>query len=287
MVLFAALIAGSFSLGRMALPYIEPVPLNAIRFIFAALIMGVIAFGLRREPVAVPQAPWRFLITGGLMAFYFVSMFIALTMTSPVATSAVFTLTPILTAFFGYFIVKQRLTGLMAISLLFAGLGSIWVIFRGDVNAILGFDIGQGELIYFAGCAAHAVYTPLLRRFNRGEPLVVLTLFNVAATAVWITIAALPDLMQIDFAALPPVVWLVLLYLAIFPTATTFFLVQFASVTLPASKVMAYGYLVPVFVIVYEGLLGNGWVSVSVLAGALVTVLGLAVLYFAHDKRSG
>ncbi|MCB9992553.1 MAG: DMT family transporter [Hyphomicrobiaceae bacterium] len=287
MVLFAALIAGSFSLGRLALPYIAPVPLNAIRFIMAALAMGAIAFGLRRQPVTMPAAPWRFLITGGLMAVYFVSMFVALTMTSPVATSAVFTLTPILTAFFGYFIVGQRLTPLMAISLIFAGFGSIWVIFRGDLQAILGFDVGAGELIYFGGCIAHAIYTPLLRRFNRGEPLVVLTFFNVAATALWVTLAAAPDLAQIDFLALPPVVWLVLAYLAIFPTATTFFLVQFASVTLPASKVMAYGYLVPVFVILYEGLLGNGWVSLSVLAGALVTVLGLVVLYFTADKRPG
>lgn len=287
MICFAAIIAGSFSLGRVALAHVDPVPLNALRFLFAALLLGIFTFGIRREPLVMPQAPWRFLITGGLMAFYFVSMFIALTMTNPVATSAVFTLTPLLAAFFGYFIVKQRLTGLMAVSLLFAGLGSIWVIFRGDLEALLGFDIGQGELIFFAGCIAHAIYAPLLRRFNRGEPLAALTFYNLAATAFWLTLVALPDLVKLNVFAIPFEAWLVIAYLAAFASGVTFFLLQFASVTLPASKVMAYGYLVPVFVITYEGLLGHGWVSVSVLTGALVTVLGLVVLYFAHDKRAG
>ena len=52
---------------------------------------------------------------------------------------------------------------------------------------------------------------------------------------------------------------------------------------LPASKTLAYGYLTPSFIILFEGLLGHGWATASVLAGAAVTVLGLAVMAFARD----
>lgn len=284
MLLFAALIAGSFSIGKLALPHIEPAPLNAIRFMIGALIMGTVAFGLRRETYAFPQAPWRYAILGALMAVYFVSMFVALKFTSPVSTSAVFTLMPILTAFFGYLILRQIVRPMTAISLAFAGVGSIWVIFRGDPDAIMAFDIGAGELIYFVGCIAHAIYAPLLRRFNRGEASTVFTFFTIAATAVWITGYGVADILATDWLSLPPIVWIALAYLALGPTATTFFLVQFASMRLPASKVLAYGYLVPVFVILYEGLAGHGWVSLSVILGALVTCLGLVVLYFAPDN---
>lgn len=284
MVLFAALIAGSFSLGKLALPYIGSVPLNALRFLMAAAIMGGVAFGLRREPIAVPVAPWRFLILGGLMGFYFVTMFIALGITLPISTSAVFTLMPLMTAIFGYIILRQIVRPAGAFSLLLAGIGSVWVIFKGDLNAILSFDIGQGELIYLLGCVAHAIYVPLLRRFNRGEPLITMTFFTVAATALWITLFGASDLMALDWGAMPPIVWWVLAYLAIFPTAVTFFLIQYANMRLPASKALAYGYLVPPFVIIYEGLGGHGWVSLSVLLGALVTVLGLVVLYATPDN---
>ena len=58
------------------------------------------------------------------------------------------------------------------------------------------------------------------------------------------------------------------LYLAIGPTAICFFLIQYASLRLPAPKVIAYGYLTPSFVIVFEGLAGHGWTTLSVMAGA-------------------
>ena len=70
----------------------------------------------------------------------------------------------------------------------------------------------------------------------------------------------------------------------VFTTAGTFFLLQFAALRLPAAKVLAYNYLTPTFVILYEGLLGHGWTSASVVAGALVTVLGLAVMALAPDR---
>jgi len=68
------------------------------------------------------------------------------------------------------------------------------------------------------------------------------------------------------------------------PTAVCFFLIQFASAHLPAAKVIAYGYLVPALVIVLEGIAGHGWATLSVAAGALVTVLGLLVLALLRER---
>lgn len=284
MVLFAALIAGSFSLARQALPYVDPAPLNAMRYLIAVAVMAGYAFGLRGHRLVRPVAPWRFAILGGLMAVYFVTMFIALTMTSPVSTSAVFTLTPLMTMGFGLVLVGQTFGPMLVLSLLVAACGSIWVIFGGSVEAILGFRVGQGEAIFLLGCAAHALFVALLRKFNRGEPQSLMTFFVLVATAAWITLYGLPQIIVTDWLALPLMAWMTILYLAIFTGIVTFMLMQYASMRLPASKVMSYGYLVPSFVIVYEGLSGYGWVTASVAAGAAVTALGLAVLYFTSDK---
>lgn len=284
MLLFAAFIAGSFTTGALAVPYLAPVPLNAARFILASLLMGTFAFGFARQKLEWPKASWRFGITGFLTAIYFVTMFIALTMTLPVATSAVYTLVPIMTAVTAFFLVGQRSGPAVLLSLTLAGIGAIWVIFRGDVDALLRFDVGQGELIYFVGCVAYAVYTPLLRKYQRGESALILSFWTLTATAAWITLYGIGDIVQVDWLALPPVVWWVLLYLAVAPTAICFFLIQYASKHLPAAKVIAYGYLTPAFVIVFEGLAGHGWTTLSVVLGALVTVLGLLVLAFVPDK---
>jgi len=284
MLLFAALIAGSFTFGAAAVPYLHPVPLNALRFVMASLLMGAFAFGVARQKFELPKAPWRFGVTGFLTAVYFVSMFIALTMTLPVATSAVYTLVPIMTALTGYLIVGQRAGPPVLLSLLLAGIGAIWVIFRGDLDALLRFDVGPGELIYFVGCIAYAIYTPLLRRYNRGESALILSFWTLTGTAICILIYGLPEILSTDWLHLPPVVWWVVAYLAVGPTAICFFLIQFASVHLPATKVIAYGYIVPAFVIVFEGLVGHGWTSLSVATGAAITVLGLAVLAALPEK---
>lgn len=283
MLAFSALIAGSFTTGALAVPYIHPIPLNAVRFLLAAILMGTAAFSMARHRFAFPPAPWRFAVMGVLMAIYFVTMFIALTMTLPVATSAVYTLVPLMTAGTAWFIVRQRSSAVVILSLVIAGLGAIWVIFRGDIQALLSFDVGKGELIYFIGCAAYAFYTPLLRRYSRGEPSLVQSFWTLSATAVWIALSGIPDILATDWLHLPPVVWWVVLYLAVGPTAICFFLIQFASLRLPAPKVIAYGYLTPAFVIAFEAIAGHGLPTLPIIVGAGVTVLGLVLLAVVRD----
>lgn len=284
MLAFAAMIAGSFTFGALTSPHIGPAPLNAIRFMIGAALMGMFAFGMARIPMKRPQAPWRFLVLGALSAFYFVSMFVALTMTAPVATSAVFTLIPLMAAGFGWVFLRQRTGPLMFLSLALAAAGSVWVIFRGDFGAMARFEVGQGEMVYFAGCICYAIYTPLLRKFSRGEPSAYASFFTLLACGIWITLFGLPEILALDWAHLPPIVWWAILYLAVFPTAASFFCLQFAALHLPAAKVIAYGYLTPVFVILFEGLIGHGWTSLPILAGALLIVLGLIVLAVLPDK---
>ena len=73
------------------------------------------------------------------------------------------------------------------------------------------------------------------------------------------------------------------LYLAVGPTAICFFLIQYASLRLPAPKVIAYGYLTPAFVILFEAIAGHGLPTLAIIAGAGVTVLGLVVLAVLRD----
>lgn len=284
MILFALLIAGSFSLGALAAPHIESVSLNAVRFAFAVVFMGAFAFGVRREPLALPEAPWRFLVLGALMAVYFVTMFVALRIASPVSTGAVFTLMPFLAALFGFVLLGQRVRPIVLASILVAGAGALWVMFRGDLGALMALRLGRGETIFLVGVTCHALYAPLFRRFSRGEPLAVTTFWVLASTMVCVGAYGARDIVATDWAALPPIVWVAILYLAVFTTALTFFLLQFASLRLPAAKVLAYGYLTPAFIIALEGVLGHGWASLSVFAGALVIVGGLAILAVSPDS---
>lgn len=278
MLVFSMLVAGSFALGSLAANEMAPSALNAVRFWIAAGVIGAVVFATGGVPRGALAAPWRYVLLAGFFTTYFVLMFEGLKTAPPVSAAAVFTLTPVLTAAFGWLLLRQVLTPRMALALIIGASGAIWVIFRADVAAILRFEIGRGEVIYFWGCVAHAIYTPLVRKLNRGETAVVFSFGVLLAGSVLLTLWGWNDLVATDWARLPGIVWITILYTAIFASAATFVLLQFAALRLPSSKVMAYTYLTPSWVIVWELALGGTPPPGLVLAGLVLTITALVLL---------
>lgn len=279
MLCFSALVAGSFSLGALAAPLISPAALTLARFALAAALVGVAAV-LTARPGAVRAiaAPWRYLVLGGLLACYFVLMFMGLQTAAAVPTAAVFTLTPLMAAGFGWLLLGQITSTRMGVALGLGGAGALWVIFRGDLAALLRLEIGRGEVIFFVGCIAHAIYAPMVRRLNRGETATVFTFGTLVAGFLWLILWGGPAALQTDWTSLPPIVWICLAYTAVAASALSFVLIQYATLRLPSAKVMAYTYLVPSWVILWEVALGHGRPPLTSLVGVALTGVALVVL---------
>lgn len=284
MLLFAVAISGSFSFGARAAQHLAPEAIGALRFALAGAVLGAAAAltagGLRRAQLA---APWRYAALGAPLAVYFVTQFAALRLADPVAVAAVFTLTPLMAAGFGWWLLRQRTDARMAGALALGAAGAVWVIFGADLERLAALRLGPGETLFLFGCAAHALYTPLVRKLNRGE--------SPMAFSFWTALAAGAGLLGasvvtggLDWGAMaaePPILWVAIAYLALVATALTFVLMQYAALRLPAAKVMAYGYLVPGFTALWEGLFGFGWAAPGVLAGVAAT--GVAMLLLLRD----
>ncbi|WP_238928697.1 DMT family transporter [Alexandriicola marinus] len=278
MLLFSALVAGSFSLGAMAANEIAPSALNAIRFWLAAVIIAAAVMATGGVPRGAFSAPWRYLVLGGVFGTYFVLMFEGLKTAQPVSAAAVFTLTPLMTALFGWFLLRQRLTGRMALALVIGAIGATWVIFRADLSAMLRFDVGRGEAVYFIGCVSHAIYTPLVRLLNRGESALIFTFGTMLGGAVLVSIWGFPAILATDWLNLPLIVWITIFYVTVFASAATFVLIQYAALRLPSAKVMAYTYLTPSWVILIELGLGRGAPPLLVSLGFATTLVSLVLL---------
>lgn len=286
MLAYALIIAGSFSFGALAAPYVPPTVLNVLRFLAATLLMGSLLLITRRS-IRIPLAPWRFLVLGGLMAVYFVLMFVALRITDPVSTGAVFTLIPFMSALFGWFLLRQRTRPAVWLGLLIAAIGALWVIFGGDATRALQFHLGRGEAIFLVGCVCQALYAPLVRLLSRGESVLEFTVWTLAGCTICLAPFAVPQLAETDWANLGWGVWLAIAYLVVGATAMSFYLLQYGSMHLPASKLFAYAYLTPSFVIVLEVFLGHGLPPMAITAGAIITCLGLIVIVATPDAAPG
>ena len=278
MLTFSALVAGSFSLGAMAAPFVSPSALTVLRFALAGALVGAIAALTTGLPRSAWRAPWRYAVLGALLASYFVLMFMGLQTAAAVPTAAVFTLTPLMAAGFGWLLLGQITTRRMAVALAIGAVGALYVVFRGDFAALIRMDVGRGEAIYFIGCIAHAIYAPMSRKLNRGEPAVVFTFGLMVAGFILLVIWGWRDVLATDWAALPAIVWICLIYISVAASAASFVCLQFATLRLPSAKVMAYTYLVPSWVILWEIGLGRASPPLIVLGGVALTVLALGLL---------
>lgn len=278
MLTFSALVAGSFSLGAMAAPFVSPAALTVLRFALAGTLVGVAAMATTGIPRSAWKAPWRYLVLGSLLAAYFVLMFKGLQTAEAISTAAVFTLTPVMAAGFGWLLLRQITTPRMALALTVGAIGALWVIFRADLAAALQFQIGSGEIVYFWGCVAHAIYAPMVRKLNRGEPAVVFTFGMMVAGFFLLVLWGWRDVLATEWAALPGIVWICLIYVSVAASSMTFVLLQYATLRLPSAKVMAYTYLVPSWVILWEMALGRTPPPALVLGGVGLTMLALLLL---------
>lgn len=285
MLVFSALVAGSFSLGVRAANLIDPAAITVARFIIAAGVLAGIALLVpgRGRPRALLESPWRYLLLGGAFAGYFVLMFEGLKTAPAVAASAVFTLTPIMAAGFGWWLLRQRMTGHLAVALALGGAGALWVIFRGDPAALMRLQIGRGEAIYAVGCALHALYAAMVRKLNRGEGPLISSLGTLVAGGILTAIWGWGALGATAWGQLPAIVWITIFYVAVFASAFTTMLVQYAALRLPSAKVMAYTYLTPLWVILLEAALGQGLPGAILLPG-IAAILGALALLLKSDE---
>jgi len=278
MLCFSVLIAGSFSFGSMIANDISPIALTAVRFGLAACIIGLVAFFTRKITKSAMQSSWRYFILGGTFSLYFVLMFEGLRSAAPISAAAVFTLMPAMSSFLGFIILKQKISLYGLVAIIIGTIGSLWVVFRADMLALVVFRVGKGELIYFLGCIAHAFLPILFRQLNRGENAIMVTCGMLVSGTVILSVYGAEEILQTNWKGLTFLIWGTIVYLAVFATSLSFLCMQFASIHLPATNVMAYTYLTPIWVLVLERILQHETPPIWISGGVILSIVSVIIL---------
>jgi len=154
----------------------------------------------------------------------------------------------------------------------------LWVIVEGDVAQLMRMQWNRGDLIFFGGCFAMALYTPLIRRVHRNEPMEVMTFWILVSGCLWM----LPGTV-VAFAAMPLTnvdasVWGWIVYMALFATVISFYMTQYATRMIGPTRTISYSYLYPLLVVMLDFMLGHGWPPARVFPGIVLTFGALLLL---------
>jgi drug/metabolite transporter (DMT)-like permease len=276
MVVYTLIIAGSFPVVSAITPGHDSTVLTFWRFLSATLVFSLMLpflKGARRRPGYRDLG--RYAVVGGSYGFFFILMFEALKETSPINTSTIYTMLPLVTAILGGLLgepVRLRQLGILALSMAAA----LWVVFRGDWGRMAALELSRGDLLFFLGTASLAVYVLALKKLQRDESRVRFTFYSLLAATLALLAAAL---VQTGSLALPGTpVWLGLAYLAVLSTAVTFWILQYAAVRLGPNRLVAYTFLTPSAVAGMEWALGKSDLDRAVLPGIALTLLAVVLL---------
>jgi drug/metabolite transporter (DMT)-like permease len=283
MVIAAILVSTSFTVGAAITRELDPVVLTLIRFTVAAVIFGPLVHYRYGLSFSFPLFLRCGLISGCLVIF-FCCMFLSLRYTSALNTSVIFALVPSISGVYALFINGERLGRGQLLALVCGMVGVVWVIFRGDPVQLLAMEWNRGDLIFLGGCFAMGLYTPLVKLLQRGESMAVMTFWVLVTGSLWLLALAGGNLSVVGWADVPLFAWVGIGYLAIFTTIITFFLTQLAVPYLGPTKVMAYSYLYPGFVLLIDLGLGHGLPPLRVIPGVLVVLTAMFFLQSHQEK---
>ncbi|HMH55348.1 MAG TPA: DMT family transporter, partial [Gemmatimonadales bacterium] len=211
-MLLVCLIWGlNFSVTKIALDQIPPLPFTAIRFAAASLLLWLV-LRLAEGPAQIPSGGLKKLVILGLVGntCYQLAFTVGLSRTTATNSALILSTVPTVVALFAGALGLERITSKMWFGIALGTLGVALVIATRGV----GFDVKTlpGDLLTVFAVLCWAGYTVGLRRVPSGvSPLRVTTITTLAGTPV-LVLAGIPGMLRLSWGTVTPKAWLALGY---------------------------------------------------------------------------
>ncbi|MGE0862785.1 MAG: DMT family transporter [Vicinamibacterales bacterium] len=284
-LLLMVLIWGSnFSVVKVALRDFPEIPFNAMRLLVgSAVFMGVLWWNRDSERQRAPltRTDWvQLLFLGVVGTFLYQLCFVGGVRRTSVANgSQIVGISPIVIALLSALAGHERIKPVRWVGV-FLALGGLYLIVgRG---AELSAQTLYGDLLMMAGVACWSVYSvasqPILKRHSA---LTVIGLTFSIGAALYVA-AMLPILINVEWRAISPRSWGLMLASALLALNLSYFIWYTALKKLGGSRTSVYSYLTPVVAMIVAAIWLAEPVSANQVAGAGAVFAGLLITRFVN-----
>ncbi|GAA0238016.1 DMT family transporter [Marinomonas primoryensis] len=273
LLLWAWLMASSFIVSGYMEAFASPIATSAFRFLLALLILfPVLLFSWQRAGLskaeqfkalfASRQRLFHYVVISGALVGFFIGLFVALQSTTPLNTSVLYTLVPLIGVLITRVWLKEIAPLWRVIGFVLGSIGAMTVLFSTQgfstqgfsTQGIDGFQWHSGDYIFVGACFLLALHVVSVQKWGRslgalsGAFMIMLfgTLWLLPVALIWGELSQVQWLSQ-DF-------WVTILYLTVFTTLFTFVLQQRLVMTAGASRLLAFSYTIPVWVALFTAL---------------------------------
>ena len=272
------LIGGSFIASQKLAGNIDPISITLLRFVIASVFLAPFVFLKKEFRLRIVPTFRRAMIISFFYALFFIGMFKALEYSSALNTGTIFTLLPLLTAIFTFFVFKQVIYLKQYLVYFIGILGTLIVVFKGDINSFLEISLNKGDIIFLFSIISMSLYSISAKYFyKKDDKLIVLVFMTLLGGSLWMLLALLILDIPLQWSKIDNNLYIYMIYLSIIATLITSFLYQKANIILGPKIVMSYVYLNPavisILLFLLEGKTMNFWTTLGILISSFSTIV--------------
>ncbi len=205
--------------------------------------------------------------------------------TSPIDSSVMSSLTPILTMILAAIILRFPITRLKGLGV-GIGLAGALLLVSGSGRAGQADNPMLGNSLCFSAQLCAAIYYVVFRDVIMKYSPFTLMKWMFFLSAVTYVPFCLYDILQINFGKLPSYIWLELAYIICFATFLAYLCIPFSQKYLKPTMVSMYNYMQPVFAAVIAILLGVGEFGIIKCIATAMIFAGVYFVNLSSTKRA-
>lgn len=266
---------------------VMPDYVGAFGFIFlrtggAALLFWISSLFVTSEKIA--RQDWKPLILAAILgaSINMLSFFKGLELSTPINSSILVTITPIIVVIFSSILLKEKIYFTKVLGIAMGLVGAIGLVIYGKEVRIDAPNIPLGNTLFIVNATAYGLYLIVIKKvMEKYQPITVLKWVFTIAFIVNLPITY-SSFSQINWEMPPPIIASVI-FVILGTTYMTYLFNGFALTKLKASTVSSFVYVQPLIGIIVAILSGQDQLNFTKVAAGILVLSGV---YFASKKQT-
>lgn len=255
--------------------FIEPYGFIFLRVSGAALLFWIISFLFPNEKIDRKDLVRFFICALFGMAINMLMFFKGLSLSTPINSSVIITLSPVLLLLLSAILIKEKITLLKTAGIVLGLAGGLALVLFGEKEQFNAPNIPLGNLLFIVNATAYSIYLILVK------PLT--TKYSSITLMKWLFLFAflinLPigynEFIRVDWGHLPLDVILKMSFVVIGTTVLTYLFNIYALRQLKASTIGAFIYLQPVIAVLFAVIIGADFLTPTRILAAVLIFSGV------------
>jgi len=256
--------------------YITPFGFILLRVLGAAILFWLVSFFIK--PEKIQKKDWPRLIACSFlgMVINMLAFFKGLELSTPVNSSVIITISPIIVFIFSAILLKEKIQFLKTIGIILGFMGAVILVLYTSKTGINAPNIPLGNVLFIVNSFAYGLYLVLVK------PLI--EKYNIITLLKWLFLLAVFLNLPVTFNEFISVKWSVLpikdavlpmLFVVVGTTFCTYLFNAYALRTLSPSTVSSFIYLQPIVGIVYAVSTKSDTLSLVSVTGMILIFIGI------------